>query len=194
MIKAITTSAQAQAASVSGVTWSTDSNFAAMLKTETDKIQSGASTSVSPTAAAPSTVLAADPGIATVTPAQRQQFVSELTQALQAAGVDTSQSISLTTDANGHVVAKAGTAQASQIDAVFAKNPQLTNAYIKITDYDQAVAAVKVDQAYTKAVDEGGDANGTWGYLSGILASANAVAGQETLANGQLDSAALAVV
>ena len=82
---------------------------------------------------------------------EEQAFSADITQRLQAAGVDTSKSIDFTVDGAGHVHAKDGTPDKDKIDAIFAADPGLENSYRKIANTAEANAAGKQIDSYLKA-------------------------------------------
>ncbi|PKU24405.1 hypothetical protein [Telmatospirillum siberiense] len=144
-----------------------------------------------------SSVLAMDPGFIVVTPEDRQKFAGDVTRALQAAGVDTREPISLTVDSAGAVKAEAGTPQAEKIDAVFAQNPALGNTYQKICNYDLSCAIARCSIAEGEAMERAGSPSAkasVWSRFSGVVSVLKGEGEQETLADGQLTSSALSSV
>ena len=96
-------------------------------------------------APAPAAILDSPSWFATLfaSPAEEQSFSAELVQRLQAAGVDTSQNITLTVADDGHVEAQAATSDKGKIDAVFAADPELEKEYRKIANTEESTSIAK---------------------------------------------------
>lgn len=158
------------------------SDFAATLAAEDDTMQSSASADTT----APTPLLRTPGGVASLfaTPAEEQSFSDEVTKRLNAAGVDTSQSISFSVGSDGHVRANAGTKDADKIDAVFANDPALENEYVKISDTEIGNTIASQMMAYMKTNSNGNDAisNSYYGTVSNIEKEA----GEITLSDGKM--------
>jgi len=144
--------------------------------------------------AAPSSVLGS-PGwfnILFASPQEERTFASDLTQRLQAAGVDTSRPIALTVDAQGHVKAKDGTPGKAAIDALFACDPALENSYKKIANTEETTTLAREYTAYASAYGaaQNNAARGAvWQQYSGAFAEIAAGGADLTLVNGSLETA-----
>jgi len=158
-----------------------------------DQTSATPSTAAGSTTVAPSTVLGS-PGwfnLLFASPQEEQTFASDLTQRLQAAGVDTSQPIALTVNSSGHVKAKDGTPDKAAIDALFAGDPALENAYKKVAGTEENKALAKEYEAYSTAYGAARNnaARGAvWQQYSGAFASIEASAANLTLVNGSLEA------
>ncbi|EPY02053.1 hypothetical protein [Magnetospirillum fulvum] len=128
------------------------------------------------------------------TPQEKQDYARDLTQRLQAAGIDTSNPIALTTNSSGAVVAKDGTPDKEKIDALFANDYKLANQYRKIasTELMQALGTEYTPYAadYQAA---GSDAarSAVWQRYQGTFSALEAAGNDLTLSNGKLTSRAV---
>jgi len=173
-----------------------DAGFASTLSAvnHTATTQIAATASSSPAA---STVLGS-PGwfdLLYASPQEEQSFATDLTRRLQAAGVDTSQPIALSDDAQGHVKAKDGTPDKAAIDAVFASDPTLENTYKKIANTEETTAMAQVYQSYSASYAAAGSnaARGSvWQQYSGDFQAIAATGGDLTLVNGSLQATSAA--
>lgn len=127
---------------------------------------------------------------------EERDYAATLTTRLKAAGIDTSQPISLTTDSTGAVIAKDGTADKDKIDAVFAADPALANEYRKVAGTETLRALGTVYQPYAKAYQAAGnDAARTavWQRYQGPFRAVEAAGNELTLSDGTLTSRAVEV-
>ncbi len=86
-----------------------------------------------------------------VPPREKNAFAAELTSRLQAAEIDTSEAIAFELDDRGRVKARAGTPRKARIDALFAADLQLGNAYRRIANTEELKAQVREMSRYTLA-------------------------------------------
>lgn len=164
--------------------------FAAALAAATGN---GAATGAAPApsaAGASSTVLNSSVSLF-ATPEEEQDFSAGLTSRLKAAGVDTSQPIDFVVQADGSVVAAAGTPGKAQIDAVFAKDPALANEYRKIANTEETSAIAKAEVNYMAQAKNTGSAEQAtlWQQCSGLIDRIKAVGSTLTLDGGEMRSA-----
>jgi hypothetical protein len=179
--------AQAATTRTSGNSENGDNGFAATLSTisQTQATSSGATAAP---AAAPGSVLGS-PGwfnLLFASPAQEQAFGTDLTQRLQAAGVDTSSPIALTVDSSGHVKAKDGTPGSQAIDAMLASDPTLENTYKKIANTEETTALARAEVAAYGAAGNDTTPGAAWQQYSGAVDAIEANGANLTLANGSL--------
>jgi hypothetical protein len=122
------------------------------------------------------------------TPQEERDFASDLTRRLSAAGVDTSQPIQLQVQSDGSVVAKDGTPNKQEIDAVFAADPDLSNEYRKIANTEEITAIARVQAEYQRKAKDLDSAaqSALWQRYAAIISSMQAHSGELTLKNGQL--------
>jgi len=130
------------------------------------------------------------------TPEEERAFSAELTGRLAAAGVDTSSPIHLTVDAQGKVVAKAGTPGKATIDATFAADPALSNTYRKIANTEVTKAIVQETQKVQSAAAHASasEQSTLWQTCSQVIDAIKAVGSDLTLDGGTLVSASMEVV
>jgi|GEM_PF-4777865 len=124
---------------------------------------------------------------------ERQAYISDLTDKLKAAGVDTSKDISFTVTNDGHVVAKDGTPDKDKIDAVMQANPDYENEYRKISNCDELQAMGRVQRHYVvdyqnAKTDDQKEA--VWERYKAQFDRISAAAANMTLSGGSLTSAA----
>lgn len=129
-------------------------------------------------------------------PEEERNFATNLTKRLQAAGIDTSKSIALTTDSTGAVIAKDGTADKDKIDALFAADPALANEYRKVASTETLRALGTVYQPYARDYQAAGnDATraAVWQRYQGPFHAVEAAGNELTLSDGTLTSRAVEV-
>ena len=122
------------------------------------------------------------------TPQEEQDYASELTKRLRAAGVDTSQSIQFQVESDGSVVAKDGTPDKQKIDAIFAADPAFANEYRKIANTEESSAIARADLAYmneAKNMDSASQ-SALWQRYAGMICNMEAHGGDLTLAGASL--------
>jgi len=128
------------------------------------------------------------------TPQEKQDYARDLTQRLQAAGIDTSQPIALTTNSSGAVVAKDGTPDKEKIDALFASDYKLSNQYRKIagTELLQALGTEYTPYAADyQAAGSDSARSAVWQRYQGTFSALEAAGNDLTLSNGKLTSRAV---
>lgn len=171
-----------------------DDGFASTLSA-VSRTETASSSTAAATATAPSAILGS-PGWFNqlfASPAEEQVFASDLTQRLQAAGVDTSNPIALTVDSSGHVKAKDDTPAAKAIDALFAGDPTLENTYKKIANTEETTALARTEVAFSAAYGAAGNdamRGAVWQLYSGNFDAITADAGNLTLSDRTLKSTA----
>lgn len=166
---------------------STD-QFAQLLASVTGTASAGASTT-SATSVAPRTILgSAVAAQLFATPQEEQDFATDLTSRLKAAGVDTSQPIQFQVQSDGSVVAKSGTADKDKIDAVFAADPALANEYRKIGNTEETLAIAHDEVAYEKQAQglDSAAQQALWQQYAGQIRGIEAQGGDLTLADAKI--------
>lgn len=130
------------------------------------------------------------------TPEEERAFSKELTERLNAMGVDTSKPIKLTVDFQGNVVAAPGTPDKDKIDNMFANDPNMRNEYVKIASTETIKALVKAQQAYMRQAEGASQDVQDFLYedLIRFSQSIDSVGGDMTLSGGTLQSAAADMV
>ena len=141
------------------------------------------------TSAAPGTVLGSTVAAHLFATAQEEQdYASELTSRLRAAGVDTSEAIQFQVESDGSVVAKDGTPDKQKIDAIFAADPAFANEYRKIANTEESSAIARADVAYMNEAKDMDSAaqSALWQRYAGMINNMEAHGGQLTLAGASL--------
>lgn len=97
------------------------------------------------------------PPIKIFTEADVRDYEKNLTKALEAAGIDTSKSISLTTDYEGKVIVKGDHPDKERIEAIFAEDKDLRNGFVQTSQHYLFKELYRLNQEWAQKVDAGVD-------------------------------------
>jgi hypothetical protein len=191
MIEAITHASSSAYSSSPSSASGTDDSFAAVMAAM-ERSDTAVVTPRTP-ANKPLSLLSSSLDSLFATPEEERNYASALTDRLRNAGINVSKGVELTTDAQGHVVAKAGTPDKDKIDALFANDYDLANEYRKIASTESLKASAKEYEYYSRdySAAKGATAQAAvWGRYSGIFDTIGGAGGDMTLSGGELHAAA----
>ena len=97
------------------------------------------------------------PSIKFFNEADVQAYEKKLVSAFAAAGIDTSQKISLTTDFEGNVIVKGDHPDKEKIEAMFAEDTDLRNGFVQTSQHYLFKELYRLNQEWAKKVDAGVD-------------------------------------
>lgn len=97
------------------------------------------------------------PSIKTFSEADVRDYEKKLMQTFEAAGIDTTQQISLTTDYEGKVVVQGDHPDKQKIEAMFAEDKDLRNGFVQTSQHYLFKELYRLNQEWARKVDAGID-------------------------------------